>query len=259
MTTPSGEEREVKFLGSASIDGAPVAYIVVLAAVVTVLAFIPFSIVMASGGSFPMSQAIYPLLGWLLGPIGGAVAGGIGRTIGVFLAPHTASLAPISILGAVLIPFIAGTMTAGGKRAAWWLAPALLGILSAIAFLGRGIWINGVSVQAAFLGSAAQTLGLMLFILPTRILCARGITSKNLALVFLGLFFGNWASFAGGHLAQSALNYWVVNWPEEIWITLAGLMPIEYIFRSLIGSVIGVSVIAGLRAIGLKKAENALY
>jgi len=45
---PAGEEREVRFLGGAAIDGAPVAYIIVLAAVVTALAFIPFSVILAA-------------------------------------------------------------------------------------------------------------------------------------------------------------------------------------------------------------------
>lgn len=60
---PSGPERSVQFHGSAAIDGAPVAYIVVLAAVVTTLSFIPFSVVLSSGGSFPMSQGVFGLVG----------------------------------------------------------------------------------------------------------------------------------------------------------------------------------------------------
>ena len=74
MAAPAGQERRVEFLGGAAVDGAPVAYIVVLAAVVAALAFIPFSVVLASGGSFPMSEGIYGLVGWILGPIAGAVA-----------------------------------------------------------------------------------------------------------------------------------------------------------------------------------------
>ena len=90
---PLGQEREVKNVGGASIDGAPIAYIVVLAAVVTALAFIPFSVVMATGGSFPMNQGIFGLIGWVLGPIAGAISSGIGALIGVFVAlTHCGSL-----------------------------------------------------------------------------------------------------------------------------------------------------------------------
>jgi len=56
---PEGEERKVEAVSSAAIDGAPIAYIVVLAAIVTTLSFIPFSIVLASGGSMPLSQAVF--------------------------------------------------------------------------------------------------------------------------------------------------------------------------------------------------------
>ena len=41
---PEGKEREVRAIGGAAIDGTPIAYIIVLASVTTVLAFIPFSI-----------------------------------------------------------------------------------------------------------------------------------------------------------------------------------------------------------------------
>ncbi len=97
---PSGEEREVRHLGSATIDGAPVAYVVALAGVIAVLAFVPLSVVLGSGKSFPLSQSIYPLVGWLLGPVAGAVADGVGALVGVFLAPHTSALPLATVIGA---------------------------------------------------------------------------------------------------------------------------------------------------------------
>lgn len=259
MTTPAGKEREVKFLGGAAIDGAPVAYIVVLAAVVTALAFIPMSVVLASGGSFPLSQGIFSLVGWVLGPIAGAVADGIGTLIGVFLAPHTAGVAPVSIWGAVVAGFAAGAMVYGDHRSKWWIVAAVIGVVSYLVFIGRAFFVNGVSVNAIVLGSAGQWAGVLLYVLPSRIWFARWIGSKNLGLVALGLFLGTWASFAVSHVAQSAITYWMFNWPEEVWMVLAGLVPIEYLQRCVVGTVIGTGVIAGLRAIGLVKPANAIY
>ena len=80
----TGEERTIRFHDSAAIGGAPVAYVIVLAAVITVLSFIPFSIVLAGGSSFPMAQGVYSLNGWLLGPWGGFVASAIGALVEVF-------------------------------------------------------------------------------------------------------------------------------------------------------------------------------
>ena len=74
-------------MGGAAIDGALIAYIIVPASVVTVLAFIPFSIVLVLGKGILLSQSIYPLLGWLLSSLTGALASGIGTLIGIFLAP----------------------------------------------------------------------------------------------------------------------------------------------------------------------------
>ena len=123
---PAGEERKVEFLGGAAIDGAPVAYIVVLAAVIVALSFFPFSVILASGGSFPMSQGIFGLVGWILGPIAGAVAAGIGVLIGGFLAPHTAGVLVVSIITGMTGAFAAGSMVVGDKRKGWWLYVHLL-------------------------------------------------------------------------------------------------------------------------------------
>jgi len=257
--SPVGKEREVKFLGGTAIDGAPVAYIVVLAAVVAALAFVPFSVVLASGGSFPMSQGVFSLVGWVLGPIAGAIASGIGTLIGVFLAPHTAGVAPVSVWGGVVASFAAGCMVVGGKRKNWWIIAGILGLLSWLVFVGRAYLVNGVSVTAILTGSFGQYLGVLLYILPSRILFAKWIGGKNVGLLFLGLFLGTWASFAVSHVAQSVITYWMFNWPEEVWVMLAGIVPIEYIFRCLAGAVIGTGVILGLRAIGLVKPTYAVY
>lgn len=255
---PQGEAREIKTLGSASLDGTPLDYIVVMAAVVAVLAFIPFSITIGSGGVFPLSQGIFPLLGWLLGPIGGAAASGIGTLIGVFLAPHTAGIPPISILGAVMGSFAAGSMVIGKRRRNWWFG---LTIIFAIAFFvyTRRAFNNGVSVPIIAIGSFIDWSALLLFILPTRTLFARWINRQDLRLVGLGIFFGSWMITGVSHLTQIAITYAMFNWPEETWLFLIPIMPLENLVRSIVGTFIGIRVISGLRAIGLMKPTEAIY
>lgn len=256
---PSGEERKVEFLGGASIDGAPVAYIVVLAAVVAALSFIPFSIVMATGGSFPMSQGIFSLVGWVLGPIAGAVASGIGRLISIFIAPHTAGVAPVSVYGAMVASFAAGTMVIRGKRKNWWMMAGAIGLISLAYYFYRALFINGVSLQWVLLGGLFQWGGTLVFLLPTRVLFAKWIASPKVPLVALGTFFGTLCTFAVSHVAEASITYHMFNWPEEIWQMLAGIVPFEYLQRCLIGAVIGTGVIVGLRAIGLVKPEHSTY
>ncbi|MEA5536205.1 hypothetical protein [Crocosphaera sp. XPORK-15E] len=256
--TPQGQEREIKTLGSASLDGTPLDYIVVMAAVVTVLAFIPFSITIGSGGVFPLSQGIFPLLGWLLGPFGGAAASGIGTLIGVFLAPHTAGIPLVSIFGAMITSFTAGSMVLGKKRKYWWFGLAIIFIICLFVYSSLAMK-NGVSIPIIIVGSFIDWSALILFILPTRTLFARWINSSNLPLVGLGLFLGSWMIAGLSHLIKCAIVYPIYNWPEATWLFLTPIMPLENLVRALVGAFIGVRVIAGLRAIGLMKPKEAIY
>ena len=256
---PAGEERQVQFLGGAAIDGAPVAYIVVLAAVVTALAFIPFSVILASGSAFPMSQGIYPLVGWLLGPIAGAIASGIGALVGIFLAPHTAGVPVVSVLGGIIASFAAGVMVIRDERRGWWIPLAVIFIIAWLLFAGRAVVQNGVSLYAAIAGSFLDWSAILLFILPTRTIFARWINDKRLVRTALGLFLGTWMIAGVMHVVQSCITYFMFNWPEEVWVTLIPIIPFENLMRCLIGTVIGTGVIAGLRAIGLVKPTWAIY
>ncbi len=256
---PAGKEREVEFLGGASIDGAPVAYIVVLAAVVAALCFIPFSVVMASGGSFPMAEGIFPLVGWILGPIGGAVASGIGRLIGVFAAPHTAGVPAVSVWTAMVGSFTAGIMVLKGERKSWWIPLTVVFIIEWLLFAGRAMVQNGVGVWGAVAGSFLDWSGIVLFALPTRTLASRWIKSENIGLVAAGLFLGTWMVTGVSHLSSAVITYFMFNWPEDVWVMLIPIIPVENIFRCLIGTVIGTGVIAGMRAIGVVKPEKAIY
>ncbi len=257
--TPAGREREVKFLGGASIDGAPVAYIVVLAAVLCALAFIPFSVVLASGGSFPVSQGVFALVGWILGPIAGAVAAGVGALLGVFLAPHTAGVPVVTVYGGMIASFSAGVMVLGAKRKTWWIGIAVLALIAFAIYAGRALVVNGVPLGIAVAELLSIETAIILWILPTRTLIARLIHDQNIAKVAAGLFVGTWMCWGLANVCQAAVTYMMFNWPTEVWVTLIPIVPMETLFRSLIGMVIGTGVIAGLRAIGLVKPETSLY
>ncbi|MEB3312068.1 MAG: hypothetical protein VKJ02_17720 [Snowella sp.] len=256
---PDGQERDVKTLGSASLDGAPLAYIVVLAAVVTALAFIPFSIILGSGGGMPLSQSVFPLIGWILGPIGGAIASGIGTLVGVLLAPYTAGVPFVSVLSAALASFAAGTMVLTSRRQYWWIVLTIILTIELLLYLSHAIAQNGVAISTAIAGSFVDWSALLLFALPTRTLFARWINSANIALLVAGLFLGSWMISGLAHINSAMITYYLFNWPEEIWISLIPIIPFENLIRSLAGAVIGAGVISGLRVIGLVKPKEAIY
>ncbi|MBD2177447.1 hypothetical protein H6F42_11040 [Pseudanabaena sp. FACHB-1998] len=257
--TPQGIEREVKTMGGAAIDGAPIAYIIVLASVATVLAFIPFSIVLGSGKGIPLSQSIYPLLGWLLGPWAGALASGMGTLIGVFLAPYTAGVPAIAIWGAAIASFAAGAMGDHPKRKYWYLVLTILFILELAAYAYLAIARNGIPVNTFILGAFVDWSAVILFVLPTRTLFARLIGNSNFVEVAIGIFGGTWMICGLAHLSQVPFTYYLFNWPEPVWNMLIPVIPIENTMRGLSGAVIGTGVISGLRAINLVKPKEAIY
>jgi hypothetical protein len=256
---PIGEERKVEFINRSAIDGAPVTYIIVMAAIVLALSFFPMSVVIAIGGSFPMSQGILGLVGWVLGPIAGAIASGIGSIIGIFLAPHTAGIPFIRIWGSVLTSFAAGTMVLGVKRKSWWFWVWIYAVLSFLYFAFRALFLNGVGLWPFIASSFIDWSSLILFALPTRTLFANWIHSKNWGLGILGLGLGTWMVYGVTHGCLNAITYHMFNWTEEVFITLIPVVPFENLMRATIGVVIGSGVIAGLRSIGLLKPDNAIY
>lgn len=253
-----GEEREVKTSGEVSVDGTPLDYIVVLSTVVTILAFVPFSITIGSGGLFPISQAIFPLVGWLLGPFAGAITSGIGTLIGVFFAPHTAGIPLISILGAVIASFTAGIMSSGKRNTCWRFWLTLIFVIELFLYTRHALY-NRVSFSIIIAGSFIDWSGILLFALPTCFLIAQCINSQKPFFVTVGVFVGTWMVMGLSHLSQVFITYYMFNWPEETWLFLVPIVPLENLIRSLIGAFIGIRVILGLRAIGLMKPKQAIY
>ena len=255
---PEGEEREVKISGGVSVDGTPLNYIVVLAAVVTVLAFIPFSITIGSGGLFPISQGIFPLIGWLLGPLAGAITSGVGTIIGIFLAPYTAGIPLISIWGAIIASFTAGVMSSRKENTYWRFGLILVFAIELLLYTNHA-FSNGVPLSVIVAGSFVNWSGVLLFSLPTCSLIAQCINNQKPFLVTVGVFLGTWMIMGLSHLSQVVITYYMFNWPEETWFFLTPIILLENLIRSLIGVFIGVRVILGLRAIGLMKPKQATY
>ena len=256
---PSGRERDIQVRESVAIDGAPVSYVIVLAAVVAGLAFVPLSVVLGSGKSFPMSQGIYPLVGWILGPIAGAVADGVGALVGVLIAPHTTTIPIATVFGATMGGLAAGVMNAPRPRRWWWLPLALVLTGLYALYAGRAMLVNGVRLFAILLGSFIDWSALLLFWLPTRQLAGRWIRDERPYRVGLGLFLGTWIVAGLVHLSTAVVVYLVFDWPEGVWLGMAPLAPIEHLIRCGVGVVMGGGVIAGLRSIGLVKSSWAVY
>jgi hypothetical protein len=150
-------------------------------------------------------------------------------------------------------------MVLGGKRRNWWLPLTALFVVEYLFYAGRAVVQNGVGLWPAIGASFINWSAILLFALPTRHLCARWLKSSNLGKVAGGLFLGTWMVAGLTHLSASVITYFLYNWAEEVWLVLIPIIPVENLFRCLIGTVIGTGVIAGLRAIGIVRPDNAVY
>jgi len=258
-SAPRGEERKVPLVGGTTIDGAPIAYVIVLAAVVAVLSFvpIPISAVLGLGGTFPLSQAIYALVGFVLGPWAGALAAGIGRIIGVFLAPHTASSGLLSAAVAVVTAWAGGVLVQ--KKGLLWLCPPILFAMALVAYVGRGLTVD-VSLGLGLSSTFINWLAIILWLTPARTLARDWIAAASPLRLAAGLALGSWIVNTGSFLVANALFYNLLyRWPAIQWKALIGIAPVEHAFRVAVGTAIGTGVILGLRAIGLLKPARAGY
>jgi hypothetical protein len=254
-----GVERVVKLQGASTVDGAPISYIIVLASIVTTLSFIPLSIQLGMSAAFPMSQAVYPLIGWILGPIAGALASMIGTAAGVCLAPHTAGVPWLTIYGAGFGSFVAGTITRRKERRFWWIAIAVLSAVNIYFHTGRAILQMNVDPRVALSASFYGLSSFTLFVLPSRGLIARLISQEKIGGLAVGLFVGGWTCGGLTIAATGCIAYALYNWPAQVWMMLIPMIPYEGLTRALVGTMIGTGVISGLRAAGLLKPREGCY
>jgi hypothetical protein len=254
---PQGEERKVKRLVGVAIDGAPIVYVVLWAAVIVALSFviIPVSLVLGVGKSFPLSQAVYPLVGIVLGPWAGALAAVVGRVIGLAFAPLTAT-GPFSPLVALVVAAAGGILVekAGNK---WLLALGAFAV-AFVAYIGLGM-TRGISLGLALRSTWVNWVGVLLWVLPTRRLARAWIASPDPAKLAAGLVLGCWMVNTSCYIVANALFYPITPWTAPEWELLALVSPVEHVVRTVVGSILGMGVILGLRAIGLVKPTKAGY
>lgn len=256
---PKGRRRDVTAVGGVTIGGAPVSYVAIMAAIVAVLAFIPASVVIGgTGAGWPLHDAVHPLIGLLLGPIAGPIASAIGILVGQAIAPHT-SLGPTGFLIGVGSAFAVGMVT---RRGRWEWAVAVAVVLAlhvvylfqALAFgISPGLWLsNAITV----------TLGIVLIsIPPIRHWANDTIRDEHpswwqlLVALYIPFFFGSVAGIQLNWVPAFAIN----PWPAEVWPVLIPIIAIERVVFPLIGALIGVGVITGLRRTAFAKPKYASF
>jgi hypothetical protein len=256
--TPQGEKREVKGLGGVTIGGTPVAYIAIMAAIVTVFAFIPASVVIGGGGGgWPLHDALHPLVGLLLGPIAGPLASVVGMLVGNAVAPYT-NLGPESPLMGLMSALAVGCVTQKGKW--YWMVPWVITLVAHVVYFFLAA-AQGIGFLLWFSNVFLVTLALILIAIPpvrnwaVEAVQTGGLNWRTGVGMYIIFLFG---STAGIQMIWT-IGYARSPWPAEVWPPLVPVIILERGVFTLIGVLIGLAVITALRRSPFVKPKSAGY
>jgi uncharacterized membrane protein len=257
-TVQRGTRRQITGGGGAKIGGAPISYVAVFTAIVAALAFIPASIVIGSaGGGWPLHDAIHPLVGLVLGPIAGPISSIVGIFIGNAIAPYT-SLGPWSFVMGGMSAFAVAMVTQRNKSA--WLVPWVVVAALHVVYYFQATNF-GISPWMWLSNAFAVTLGLILIAIPAvRKFYTTHLRDQSLGwrlgvALYLPFFFGSVAGMQALWVPSFATN----PWPAEVWPVLVPIILLERTIFPLIGTLVALGVIAGLRRSSIVKPEMASY
>jgi len=239
-----------------TIDGSPVSYVAIMAAIIVVMAFIPASVVIGgAAGGWPLHDVIHPFAGLLLGPIAGPIGSVIGIAVGMAIAPYT-SLGPWTPLMGAMSAFAVG-MVVQRWRAAWLVPWVIVLVLHVIYFFQATVY--GIGPLLWFSNTFTVTVALVLIAIPAvrnwAVETVRGpnINWKMGAALYVLFFFGSTAGIQALWVPSFAIN----PWPAEAWLPLAFVIFLERTVFTLIGALIALGVIAGLRRSSFVKPARA--
>jgi hypothetical protein len=222
-----------------------VAAAAVLAALYSVLGLIPISRLVGISSFITFREALSPLIGMLLGPVGG-----LAIVIGVFLDFGFGR--PVVFLGLDFLIDLAAVLTAGlaftGRKKAAVLFPAALIVVfllspSSASFVNLGgLYVPFVWMHVTSVGALAAALFLE----------ARGRIGR-LSLAFVGS--AMFASTMAGHITGGILTEYVYlsrgilfgsGSTGVYWTTVFFLYPLERVFITVIGTAVSLPVLRAL-------------
>jgi hypothetical protein len=197
-------------------------------------------------------------MGVLLGPWAGTIAVLIGGAIGVLIAPHTAFLGPLTLLVLVMAPLAAGLIVTGRHR--------LVGVyLLAAGVLWWVIYIatDGMPADATVLLMPWRYIlpGILLFVPGLTEKAVRLLRSENRLAVAASLGYIIWISLQADHSISAIVgNLLLFPLPEEVYrLLILTIIGAERGALTIVGIVIGLGVIFGLRRMGIRKPEQGVW
>jgi hypothetical protein len=252
--------REVTGKRGVTMLGVPISWVAIWGALLGVTSLIPVVIFVGSeGGNFPLSTALAPIVGLVLGPYGGFVAGLVGGTIGMFLNPAAYYMGVGNILDVAMAALVTGWII--NKR--WYFSAALIAAM-ALAFNIIPFYVLNIYTPPI---DPAVHLAMWFYYVGLAVLCVTGwnilpkwIKGTNPAKMFVAGLILVWVGVAPGHLMGWIAFDVLYNFPIASNILVGTyIMPIQRIEILVLGALIGTAILVALRRAGLRKIPGAAW
>lgn len=232
------------------IDGIPVSFLAVWAAIYAVAAILP-AIPLVGGGTFGGQEFLVPIAGFLFGPIGGLVAAGIGGLLASFVGPATAYFGL-----ATFYPHAIGGLAAGllmkntrvsrlavlGMLVFMALAWPLLPAFSKIGSYVYAHWAYWPMYLTGVVGIALSPWAV------------KQIRTFEPTSVTIGVAMLSWTTYMVNHVAVSlGYSYLYPEGPAQ-WVFAfnSGIVPGQRLLLAGVGTVVGAALIVGLHRAGIR-------
>lgn len=234
-----------KELGLFAMGRVHPAVIAAWAAFLAVVALLPAIPVVGTGFTFSVASLVMPLAGVLFGPVGGALAAGVGGFIGQLIAPHTAIFGMLTFLCPMLEAFVAGCL----MRRQWVLPIGIWLVLAAFWYgfpLGRDAWLQPL---------VNYTPGVIAAVL-VGIFGARWVASADAKKQFVGVALCSFAGAVASMALGNSMALIMFRLPREVWYAVFPIAVPQRLISGVVSAVIGVPLMLGLNKVGLTVGPN---
>lgn len=221
-----------------------IASVSIFAALYVVLGTMPLFYIFGSYGQFiTAALLIAPIIGIVLGPVGGTLAITIGGIAGMALTGNM----PMSIFS-----FLPGTFNAlcvGFAFRGKWYASAVIFAVVILAFAS----LPSIGVAKYFVWFHA--FALLILLSPASTLAVEYAKSADPQKIVMGVGILAFVGVLIDHIVGSLIFQILTPLPQSVWEAVAFIYPIERVLVTIVATIIGVGIIRGVRASGLKVGE----
>jgi len=229
------------------------AYIAVWASVVAAGHLIPTLPIWGTGSNFSIANVLSPLSGIFFGPIVGALCSAIGGFIGSFVSPVPPMLGPFTFIIGTVSAFTTGCI-------AWSKWPPVKVNMEGSFIINGGLIVYIIGTILWFTQEAGRN-----FIWLPVVFYGLGFIAMVVGFFLAGKFFASskkvlklpaiWLSAFGGLIGGATVGnffYLVIFTPPAVdLVRLVFVSPLERALFAAVAMIIGVSLLEGLRKIGV--------